>query len=179
MKIILTVIACLVVLVAAGFAFIYSGVYDVAAIHPDNPFVAWALHKTSDQSVDARLGGIVVPDGLDKPEVIAAGAKLYANNCAICHSGPGLTRSAISQGINPGPPNFFRAGRHPQMAEMNWFITNGVKMTAMPGFAKSLSQDQIWSIAAFLNIAPGMSPQDFTAKTGLSAAAGKAPQGGG
>src|ERR1700710_2716883 len=101
MKIILTVIACVVVLIGGAYAFINSGVYDVAAIHPDNPLVAWALHKTSDQSVAARLGGIVVPDNLGQPELIAAGGKLYGENCVVCHGGPGLARTPIAQGLNP------------------------------------------------------------------------------
>ena len=35
MKILLTILGCCVVAVAAGFAFIYSGFYDVSASTPD------------------------------------------------------------------------------------------------------------------------------------------------
>ena len=166
-----TIVVCIIVLAAAGVGFIYSGAYDVAAVNPDNPLVAKIIHEVSDRSVAARLSGIQVPSGLDKPETIAAGAKIYGQTCAVCHGGPGLGPSFINAGLNPTPPDLFRAGRHPDPQEDDWFITNGVRMTGMPGFTKSLTVDQIWSLVAFLNIAPGMTAQDFSAKTGLSAAA--------
>ena len=169
MKIVLTIFVCLVIAVLGALGFIYSGFYDVAAVHADNPVVAWALHKTSDRSVQTRLAGIQVPEGLDKPEIIAAGGKLFGENCVLCHGGPGVRLSDIGQGINPQAPNLFRAGRHPRMDEMYWFIKNGVKMTAMPGFGKSLSDEDIWALCAFLRTAPGMSPQVFADKTGVKA----------
>jgi len=156
------------VAVLAGVGFIYSGIYDVAAIHPDHPWVAWALHETSDRAVAARLGDIVVPEGLDKPQVIKAGGKLFVENCVVCHGGPGLKPTNIAQGLNPSAPNLYRATRKPRMNEMFWFIKNGVKMTAMPGFAKNLTDEQIWSIAGYLRTAPGMTPETFADVTGLA-----------
>jgi mono/diheme cytochrome c family protein len=179
MKILLTILFCLILAVFGALGFIYSGIYDVAALHPDNPVVAWALHRISGQSVAARLGGIEVPPGLDRPEVIQAGGKLYSVNCVVCHGGPGLQPTDIAQGLNPAPARLFRAERQPRMDEMFWVIKNGVKMTAMPGFGKTHSDDDIWALAAFLRTAPGMSPQDFTAKTGLAVPAADAKPSGG
>ena len=171
MKILLTIFACLVAALLGTIGFIYSGLYDVSALHPDNPVIAWALHKTADQSVDARLGGIKVPSGLDKPDVVQAGGKLFAEHCVVCHGGPGLQPSYISQGLNPPPAQLFNPRRRPRVDEMFWFITNGVRMTAMPGFGKTLSDTDIWSLAAFLRTAPGMPRQDFAEKTGIAAPA--------
>jgi hypothetical protein len=42
-------------------------------------------------------------------------------------------------------------------------------MTAMPGFAPSYSDDEIWSLVAFLNGLPGISASDYAAKTGVPA----------
>jgi hypothetical protein len=56
----LTAVACLALFGIGILGTIYSGVYDVAAINPDNAFLAWALHETSDRSVAARLGDIHV-----------------------------------------------------------------------------------------------------------------------
>ena len=75
MKTVLTVIACMVVGVVGALGFIYSGVYDVSALTPDNPIVKWAVHKTSDISVNARLAGIVVPTNLDDPQMVQAGGQ--------------------------------------------------------------------------------------------------------
>jgi len=168
-KILLTILACIIVGAAGAIGFIYSGFYDVSALEPDNAIVRWALHTTSDRSVDARLGGISVPPGLDNPQAILSGGHLFAENCVVCHGGPGLQPTNIAQGLNPQPPNLFRATRKPWMEEMFRFIKYGVKMTAMPGFGKTHTDDQIWQLAAFLRRAPGMSPEDFSAQTGIGA----------
>jgi mono/diheme cytochrome c family protein len=157
----------LVVVGGGALAFIYSGVYDVSALTPDNPIVKWAVHKTSDISVNARLGGIVVPTNLDDPRMIEAGGHLFAQHCAVCHGGPGLTPTDIAQGLNPEPPDLFRATRKPEMNEAFRFIKYGVKMTAMPGFGRTQTDDEIWQLSAFLAKAPGMSPEDFSKQTGI------------
>jgi len=169
LKILLTILACIIVGAAGAIGFIYSGIYDVSALGPDNAIVRWVLHTTSDRSVDVRLGGINVPPGLDKPQVILSGGHLFAENCVVCHGGPGLQPTDIAQGLNPQPPNLFRATRKPWMEEMFRFIKYGVKMTAMPGFGRTHTDDQIWELAAFLRKAPGMSPEDFAAQTGIAA----------
>lgn len=179
MKILVTMLVCVIVIVGGAVGFIYSGVYDVSAVHPDPAIVKWALHTTSDHSVDSRLAGIVAPAGLEQPQMIDAGGHLFAQNCTVCHGGPGLKPTDIAQGLNPQPPDLFRATRKPWPEEMFRFIKYGVKMTAMPGFAKTLSDAQIWQLVAFLRTAPGMSPQDFAARSGMnvSGAPENKPQG--
>ena len=53
------------------------------------------------------------------------------------------------------------------MNETFRFIKYGVKMTAMPGFGKTQTDDEIWQLSAFLAMAPGMSPEDFSKETGI------------
>ncbi len=169
MKIILTILGCCVAAAAAGFGFIYSGLYDVSASTPDSPFVAWAVHIASDHSVGARLGVIKVPAGLDQPAQIQAGGHLFAQNCAVCHGGPGLKQTAIAQGMNPAPPDLYRADRVPAADENFQFIKYGVKMTGMPAFGPTHTDDQIWSLVAFLGQAPGLKAPNFAAQTGMDA----------
>lgn len=176
MRILLTILAFIVVAFAGVVGFVYSGIYDVAALQPDNPAVAWALRTTSNRSIQARLDGIQEPPDLDKPDAIGSGARFYGNHCVVCHGGPGLEPTAIAQGLNPTPPNLFRATRKPRMAEMFWVIKNGIKMTAMPGFGKTQADQQIWAIAAFLRKAPGISAQDFAAQTGVRMAPPDTPK---
>jgi mono/diheme cytochrome c family protein len=176
LKIFLTILACIIVAFAGVVGFIYSGIYDVAALQPDNSVVAWALHTTSNHSVQARLGGIEEPPNLDKPDVIQSGARFFGSHCVVCHGGPGLVPTAIAQGLNPAPPNLFKPTRKPQTTEMFWVIKNGLKMTAMPGFGKTQSDQQIWAIAAFLRKAPGISAQDFAAQTGAGVTSPDTPK---
>ncbi|MDR3376074.1 MAG: cytochrome c [Ancalomicrobiaceae bacterium] len=162
-----TVVALAILGGAAAVAFIYSGLYDVSATTPDIPIVAWAVHAVSEASVAARLGANKVPSGLDKPETIKAGGRLFIENCAVCHGAPEVAPTPIAQGLNPSPPNLFAATRKPDEQENFQFIKYGVKMTAMPGFGKSLDDDHVWQTVAFLNKLPGMSKSDYA---GLTAA---------
>jgi mono/diheme cytochrome c family protein len=167
--VLLTLIVVIVLVLAGGAAFVYSGVYDVAAANPDNQLVARVIHLASDRSVAARLDSVTVPAAYDGPDKVLAGAKIYGQTCVVCHSGPGLKPTDIALGLNPMAPGLFRAGRKPDPKENYWFVSNGVKMTGMPAFSKSLSDDEIWSVVAFLNTAPGMAAANFTSKTGLTA----------
>lgn len=171
MKILTTIFAVIAVGILGAVGFIYSGIYDVSALQPDNAVVAWVVSTTSDRSVNARLSNITVPTGLDKLENIQSGGHLFADNCAVCHGGPGLKSTNIAKGLNPAPPDLFRATRVPASDENFRFIKYGVKMTAMPGFGPTLSDDQIWQLVAFLGKAPGITPAGYTAQTGLSASA--------
>lgn len=164
-KILMTILGCIVVVMTGGLAFIYSGIYDVSATTPDNALVAWVVRKVSDTSVGARLGANHPPVGLDSPDTIIAGGRLFSQSCAVCHGGPGLAQTTIAKGLNPTPPDLFRADRKPDPAENYQFIKYGVKMTAMPGFEPSYSDEQIWSLVAFLNRLPGISAHDYAAKT--------------
>ena len=76
----------------------------------NSALVAWVVHKVSDTSVAGRLGANHPPVGYDKPEMTAAGGKLFSENCSICHGGPGLEQTAIAKGLNPTPPDLFPAG---------------------------------------------------------------------
>jgi len=50
------------------------------------------------------------------------------------------------------------------------FIKHGVKMTGMPAFGPTKTDEQVWSLVAFLNVLPGISAADFEAAIGAPAA---------
>ena len=170
MRVLLTIVLTLIVVAALGAGFVYSGMYDVAAVDPDNPLVARVIHAASDRSVATRKDAVVVPAGFDAPDKAAAGAKSYAGTCVICHAGPGLKPSAVAAGLNPGAPPLYRSRGTPDPQEQYWIVANGIKMTAMPGFSKSMRDDDIWNIVAFLKTLPGMSAEEFAKETGLTPA---------
>ena len=96
-----------------------------------------------EHSVARRLGANVVPDGLDAPQKIAEGGHLFVENCAVCHGRPDTAPTASSQGLNPAPPDLFRAHREPDPQENFQFIRRGIKMTGMPAFGPTRTDDQV------------------------------------
>lgn len=80
-------------------AFIYFGVYNIAADAPHTKPVYALLESLRDRSIAVHARGIAVPKDLDTPQRVAAGGGLYGEMCAGCHLGPGVERSELSQGL--------------------------------------------------------------------------------
>lgn len=161
-QIILSTLAVSAILGAVGtYAFVNSGFYDVSATTPDSALVYWATHQTMEHSIARRLGANVVPAGLDAPAKIAEGGQIYVQTCAVCHGQPGVDPTPIAKGLNPTPPDLFRATREPDPQENFQFIKHGIKMTGMPAFGPTQSDDQVWALVAFLNVLPGIKPEAF------------------
>jgi mono/diheme cytochrome c family protein len=160
MKIVLTVVVVLVVLTLAAFGFISAGIYDVAATTPDKDFVSWVLRRTQRHSVERRSEGIQVPR-LDDPERIKAGLVHYQEMCSTCHGAPGIKVSEIGQGLNPYPPELAERSDPDEAAELFWIVKNGIKMTGMPAFGVTHTDEEIWSIVAFVQRMPKLSPEQY------------------
>jgi mono/diheme cytochrome c family protein len=89
-----------------------------------------------------------------------AGAKLYREQCSGCHGLPGQEKPAIADGMFPKPPQLFTGHgvTDDPEGETYWKIRNGIRLTGMPGFQKSLTDDQMWQIAALLANADKLPP---------------------
>jgi mono/diheme cytochrome c family protein len=160
MKTVLTVVAVLVVLALAGGAYIHSGIYDVAASTPDKSVISWALRRAQHSSVERRAEGIQVPR-LDDPDMIKRGLIHYYEMCVVCHGAPGVKPSEIAQGLNPYPPELAEKAEPDEAAEFFWIVKNGIKMTGMPAFGVTHSDEEIWAIIAFLQRMPKLSPEEY------------------
>jgi len=152
-----------VAIVAGGLAFVESGIYDVSASSGHNPLVAWVLHETYMQSLHRHAQNIVVPADLLSAENVQAGARLYNSTCLYCHGAPDRELGSIGQGILPLAPPLLNAHRRNNPKLMVWVIKNGVKMTGMPSFGKTLSDQAMWQLAAFLSNGRGISARDYDA----------------
>jgi mono/diheme cytochrome c family protein len=160
-KIILgTVIVLALLEFGALIGVIYSGVYDVAADSPDVGIIARIAEATREQSIKARAAKVEVPD-LSAPETVQQGAQLYDKRCAACHLAPGRAATGVHRGMNPPPPEFSNWSRAPGPKGAFWVTAHGIKMTGMPAWGKTLSEQQIWSIVAFLQKIPKLTPEQY------------------
>jgi mono/diheme cytochrome c family protein len=152
----------LVVLAVGGWLWSYFGLYNVAADEPHFDFVRNFLGSTMDRSVAARDGDIAVPP-LKDPKMIAAGAADYDQMCVGCHLAPGMNDTDLRAGLYPKPPSFARRRRPGNPKEQFWIIKHGIKMTGMPAWGVTHSDDKIWNIVAFFQTLPNMKPEDYKA----------------
>ena len=92
-----------------------------------------------------------VPIPIDESNY-SAGAKIYLDNCAVCHGLPGQPLSAIATGLFPKPPALFngKGVTDDDPGETYWKVVNGIRLTGMPGFRGSLSETQAWQVSILL-----------------------------
>jgi mono/diheme cytochrome c family protein len=148
----------------AGAAFFLGGFFNVAASAKDPDIVNWALVRVREASV-ARHAEEKPPMSLDDPAVVRDGARVYAERgCVHCHGAPGVEWSKFSEGLNPDPPDLKEVVPDRDVRDLFWVVKNGIKMTGMPSFAVAGATDQeIWSITAFVKKLPTVSEDDYKA----------------
>lgn len=163
MKIVRFWAAALVVAIIAFGIFIWSGAYNVAADVPHWSVTVSLLTVVRNRSITVHARGIDVPN-LDDPKLISMGAGHYAEMCTGCHLAPGMDESELREGLNPKPPVLYKVGIKAP-AKAFWIIKHGIKMTAMPAWGQSHSDQKIWAMVAFLKQLPTLSPAQYKAIT--------------
>jgi mono/diheme cytochrome c family protein len=156
---IITTTTTLVVIGIVGIgAFVYSGIYNIGADdHHTRP--VYALMRTlRERSIESRAKDLRVPN-LDDPQLILKGAGQYAAMCTGCHLAPGMADSEIRPGLYPQPPELSKFRSYPR--EAFWVIKHGIKMSAMPAWGSSHDDATIWSMVAFLQKLPDLSPGQY------------------
>lgn len=147
---------------AVAGIFIYTGFYNIGADAPHTKPVYWIIENLRDRSIAVRAKDIAVPATLADPKNVAVGAGLYAEMCSGCHLAPGMEKTEISQGLYPQAPELSLGVIH-SAAEEFWMIKHGVKMTAMPAWGRTHSDDLIWDMVAFVRKLPSLSAEQYQA----------------
>jgi thiosulfate dehydrogenase len=80
------------------------------------------------------------------------GAKVYRDDCAVCHGMPTGSLTAIADGMYPKPPQLFhgKGVTDDEPGETYWKVANGIRLTGMPGFKQTLTQTQMWQVSLLL-----------------------------
>jgi thiosulfate dehydrogenase len=149
-----------IVLVPLGFlAFCLSGRFPAAATDPPLPMerelAGLALHSVVSQEAPSTVPIKSTEANLE------AGAHVYREHCAVCHGLPGQKEPAIAKGMSPPPPQLFEKRgmvTDDPPGETFWKAKNGIRMTGMPGFQASLSDEQLWQVSLLLQNADKLPP---------------------
>lgn len=156
------VVVAVLALIGAGLgAYAYSGLYNIGADDHHWPVTYNFAQMMRDRSIHVRSENIKVPN-LDDQKLILKGAGQYAAMCTNCHLEPGMNNSELREGMYPQPPNLSKV--HVDPKEAFWVIKHGIKMSAMPAWGMAGHDDEtIWSMVAFIEKLPGMTPQEYKA----------------
>jgi mono/diheme cytochrome c family protein len=119
------------------------------------------INTLKDNSIEKRSSDIKVPNNLNDTSLVKIGFEHYREMCQGCHGAPGIERNEIGQGLYPKPPNLAHSAKEMPASELFWITKNGIKLTGMPAFGKTHSDDKIWAIVAFMKTLPSMSKEQY------------------
>ncbi|HEX6905111.1 MAG TPA: cytochrome c [Terriglobales bacterium] len=140
-----------VVAIAAGLYFYFdTGSAPVATSAQAMPFETMLAKKALHARVEKEMPR-TVPIAADAA-AYSAGAQIYRDHCAVCHGLPNQPKTAIAAGEYPAPPQLFQGKgvTDDPAGETYWKAENGIRLTGMPAFGKSLSTSQLWQVSLLL-----------------------------
>lgn len=127
-----------------------SGIVPVATSAPPMPLERKLAHMALDARLDKEMPKSV-PIPADEA-AYTAGVQIYKDNCAVCHGLPGQAQTAIAKGMFPKPPKLLEGTgvTDDTPGETYWKVGNGIRLSGMPGFEKTLSTTQMWQVSLLL-----------------------------
>lgn len=155
-------LAISLIVLLAGVIFIYSGVVDVSAQSQHNYLTSWVLTTIRERAVMRRAESITSPK-MDDAQRILAGVNDYAAMCVGCHGAPGKPLQPLAKGLNPPPPDLQKLVKQRSIEELFWVTKYGIKMTGMPAWGKTHSDNDLWSVIAFVRTLPDHSEDSYLA----------------
>jgi thiosulfate dehydrogenase len=150
MKVLLGFVLGLVVVLLGALAYFDLGLAPVATSAAPMPFerflAGMALHARISKEAPSKA-----PIPADEANLLA-GARIYREQCGVCHGLSGQPETPIAKGMYPHPPQLFTGHgvTDDPPGETYWKAANGIRLTGMPGFMGSLSDTQLWQVSLML-----------------------------
>lgn len=165
-------LAAVLLVIAGGIAVIHTGAYPVGADEAHWRLTHRLLETARERSVmraartvDARL------EQLDENALLAAVAG-FEDMCAGCHAPPGRAPTALARGLNPPAPDLAISARERTAAELYWVTRHGVRMTGMPAWGVTHSDDELWPLVALIQRLPELGKLEYERLLAAARAAG-------
>jgi mono/diheme cytochrome c family protein len=154
---ILFVIACL-----AYWTIALSGRLDVSADDTHWPITDRVLETIRSNSVTRQARDIspALPDLADT-DLLYEAVVGFEDMCAACHTPPGDSPTALSLGLNPPAPDLAEAAEKRTPAELFWVTRHGIRMTGMPAWGPTHSDEELWPIVALITRFPDFADNDY------------------
>ncbi|MDT4849819.1 Cytochrome C oxidase, cbb3-type, subunit III [compost metagenome] len=138
----------------------YFGLVNVGADDPHLAPIHAFLTMARERSIEVRARDLQAPN-LEDEALIRAGAGNYNSMCIGCHLAPGVAQTELSQSLYPSPPNLTKVGVDGSPESAFWIIKHGIKATGMPAWGKSMGDQYIWGMVAFLQKLPSLDAEQY------------------
>lgn len=156
---VLGIVTAIVVIIASVFLFVKGGGISMETTAPPLPFE----QTLAGMALSASIGNAAAqknPIPFNESNLLA-GAQVFKENCAVCHSTPGGPQSAASKGMFPQPPQLFTPDgmvKDDPEGVTFWKVTHGIRLSGMPGFGATLSSTERWQVTMLVAHADKLPP---------------------
>lgn len=159
MKYLIGAASLLVILIIVFLGFIYSGIYNISAMDRHGKITMWMVNTIKDNSIKHYTDNNIITPNLSDTALVRRGFIHYREMCVGCHGAPGI--ESMAKGFYPDPPLLTKTVDEWSPQQLFWIIKNGLKMTAMPAFGVTHTDDQIWPMVAFTKMLPTMTKEQY------------------
>jgi thiosulfate dehydrogenase len=166
------VLLTLLVLCCSVYAVSFFGLYPIGADNPpgslERALAARAMDTYADRHKPAGDNPVQIT-----PAKLTEGAREYEEHCAFCHGGAKAKISPMRDKFNPPAPQLINRVPHDPDAWLFWVTKHGVRMTGMPSWNGVLTDDEMWTIVAFIKHSATLPPDVQSAWQKLAATPGQ------
>src|ERR1700689_5223013 len=105
-------------------------------------------------------------------EVASQGQAVFLESCALCHGADGRGQTSIGRNMSPPAADMHSPHvQHWSDGELFWIIRNGVRLTGMPSWQSSISENDTWKLARFIHSIPRLDAASASTAVGSQARA--------
>jgi mono/diheme cytochrome c family protein len=123
--------------------------WNPAALEPPGRLETAAATRAKRWMVARRARNIRVP--APAAQSAKMGEMQFAARCQVCHGIDGRTPTDLGLAMNPRATDLGSADvQRYSDAELFWIIRNGIRLSGMPGFGQTLSDEEIWPLVHYV-----------------------------
>ena len=133
-----------VALVAGWLAF---SSFTLSAIPSPGRNETYMATKAKHLMIARALRESIPPPPVDRAASAAQGDKLFAVRCSLCHGEDGRSQTPLGQWMYPRAADLSSEEVQSYSdEELFWVTKNGIRLSGMPAFAGSESDEHIWNL---------------------------------
>lgn len=150
MKFLLGLLIGIILLPLCAFLYVMFGYAPVATAASPLPLEKKLTHMALDARIKHEAPANSPIDASEQN--LVEGAKTYREYCGVCHGMRNQPETAIAKGMYPPVPQLMKGKgvTDDPVGETYWKVANGIRLTGMPAFGKSLDINAMWQVSEFL-----------------------------